>query len=173
MWLRFFRPCLARRDPRGYPTYGRDVTTPPTIKIYRERVRKKKKDGFPLPDRLKDKLRGNDKKRKSMGKMPMGHMDGTSMLRKTTAGGADVSGRHLSSSFFSSLHRLDILCWILSVHLFFHSRGRLCYAHKKSPGYGYPGAFRKKRHSPTLPQSQYHRPLRLHFCVRDGNRCFP
>ena len=122
LWLRFFRPCLARRDPRGYPTYGRDVTTPPTIKIYRERVRKKKKDGFPLPDRLKDKLRGNDKKRKSMGKMPMGHMDGTSMLRKTTAGGADVSGRHLSSSFFSSLHRLDILCWILSVHLFSQPR---------------------------------------------------
>jgi len=100
LWLRFFRPCLARRDPRGYPTYGRDVTTPPTIKIYRERVRKKKKDGFPLPDRLKDKLRGNDKKRKSMGKMPMGHMDGTSMLRKTTAGGGRCVGTPSVFFFF-------------------------------------------------------------------------
>ena len=36
-----------------------------------------------------------------------------------------------------------------------------------------PETFHKRRHSPTLPQLQYHRPLRLNFCVRDGNRCFP
>ena len=151
MWLRFFRPCLARRDPRGYPTYGRDVTTPPTIKIYRERVRKKKKHG------------------------------------------QDAHGTHGRDVHATKNHSWGRLCYICAtfpLRSFVFSRGEFFFlnsksailnpqseispcAHKKSPGYGYPGAFRKKRHSPTLPQSQYHRPLRLHFCVRDGNRCFP
>ena len=44
---------------------------------------------------------------------------------------------------------------------------------RKASGTRVPEAFRIRRRSPTLPRKQYHRPLRLNFCVRDGNRCGP
>jgi hypothetical protein len=48
-----------------------------------------------------------------------------------------------------------------------------CSAHKKRGPKVYLRASHKRRHSPTLPLTQYHRPLRLNFCVRNGNRCGP
>ena len=43
---------------------------------------------------------------------------------------------------------------------------------EKPPGLAR-GFLIRRRHSPTLPLSQYHRPPWLNFCVRDGNRCIP